>query len=107
MSSLSRFRLIPAGLALALSLFVLAPAASADDVLVFAAASLRNALNDAIGGYQKTGGAAVKVSYAASSALAKQIDNGAPADIFISADLDWMNDVQQHHGQSRNAAQRR
>jgi molybdate transport system substrate-binding protein len=34
------------------------------------------------------------VSYAASSALAKQIENGAPADIFISADLDWMDDAQ-------------
>ncbi|HEX8827173.1 MAG TPA: molybdate ABC transporter substrate-binding protein, partial [Xanthobacteraceae bacterium] len=42
-------------------------------------------------------GGAVKVSYAASSALAKQIDAGAPADIFISADPDWMNDVEKNN----------
>jgi molybdate transport system substrate-binding protein len=71
--------------------------AFADNVLVFAAASLKNALDDALAGYQQHGGAKANVSYASSSALAKQIDNGAPADIFISADLDWMNDVQQHN----------
>lgn len=82
--------------AILLSIAVLAPApASADDVLVFAAASLKNALDDAVAAYDK-GGASVKVSYAASSALAKQIENGAPADIFISADLDWMNEVAKH-----------
>jgi molybdate transport system substrate-binding protein len=76
-----------------LSITALAPApAFADDVLVFAAASLKNALDDAVADYDK-GGAVVKVSYAASSALAKQIENGAPADIYISADLDWMNEV--------------
>jgi molybdate transport system substrate-binding protein len=73
--------------------FGLPAKASAEDVLVFAAASLRNALNDAIDGYAKNDGDGVKVSYAASSALARQIDSGAPADIFISADPDWMNDV--------------
>jgi molybdate transport system substrate-binding protein len=59
--------------------------------MVFAAASLKTAL-DAVGAAwaAKTGKAAT-VSYASSSALAKQIDQGAPADIFISADLDWMN----------------
>jgi molybdate transport system substrate-binding protein len=72
-------------------------AAHADDVLVFAAASLKNALDDAIAGYAATGGAKVNASYAASSALAKQIDSGAPADIFISADPDWMNDVQKNN----------
>jgi molybdate transport system substrate-binding protein len=69
-------------------------AALADDVLVFAAASLKNALDEATQSYQQHGGTAVKVSYAASSALAKQIESGAPADMFISADLDWMNYVQ-------------
>lgn len=69
-------------------------AALADEVLIFAAASLKNALDEATQSYQQHGGAAVKVSYAASSALAKQIENGAPADMFISADLDWMNYVQ-------------
>jgi molybdate transport system substrate-binding protein len=71
--------------------------ARADDVLVFAAASLKNALDDAVAAFAQRDKVKVNVSYAASSALAKQIDNGAPADIFISADLDWMNDVQQHN----------
>src|ERR1700749_1143630 len=95
--SFARFRFIPAGLVLAFGLFVLAPAALADDVLVFAAASLKNALDDTIAAYEKSGGGTVKASYAASSALAKQIESGAPADIFISADLDWMNDVQKNN----------
>ncbi len=75
---------------------VVSTAARADDVLVFAAASLKNALDDAIAGFAASGGAKVNASYAASSALAKQIDSGAPADIFISADPDWMNDVQKN-----------
>jgi len=70
--------------------------ARADPVLVFAAASLKNALDDAIAGYEKAGGGKVVASYAASSALAKQLENGASADLFISADLDWMNDVAKH-----------
>jgi molybdate transport system substrate-binding protein len=59
-------------------------------VVIFAAASLKNAL-DAIGGqWQRETGRKAVMSYAASSALAKQIEQGAPAQIFISADLDWM-----------------
>jgi molybdate transport system substrate-binding protein len=81
---------------LAFDLLIIAPRALADDVLVFAAASLKNALDDTIAAYEKSGGGAIKVSYAASSALAKQIENGAPADMFISADLDWMNDVEKN-----------
>jgi len=70
---------------------LLAPAAaSARDILVFAAASLKNALDDAAAAYKRETGTGVTVSYAASSALAKQIEAGAPADIFVSADLDWM-----------------
>jgi molybdate transport system substrate-binding protein len=91
------FRMSFAAVVVALGLVVLAPAARADDILVFAAASLRNALDDAIAGFAKSGGGTVKASYAASSALAKQIDGGAPADMFISADLDWMNDVQKNN----------
>lgn len=60
------------------------------DVLVFAAASLKNALDDITAQYQRETGKHVNVSLAASSTLAKQIESGAPADIFISADLDWM-----------------
>jgi len=66
------------------------------NLLVFAAASLRDALEDANAQYQKDTGHQVAVSYGASSALAKQIENGAPADIFISADLDWMDYVAAH-----------
>jgi molybdate transport system substrate-binding protein len=66
-----------------------APFASAQDLLVFAAASLKNALDEADEAWRRDHGGVV-VSYAASSALAKQIAAGAPADVFISADLDWM-----------------
>ena len=72
-------------------------AARADDVVVFAAASLKNALDDAAQTFAHQGGAPVKISYAASSQLAKQIESGAPADIFISADLGWMDYVQKHN----------
>jgi molybdate transport system substrate-binding protein len=67
----------------------------AADVTVFAAASLKNALDDAVKRYEAKTGGTVVVSYAASSALAKQIESGAPADIFFSADLDWMDYLQQ------------
>jgi len=63
------------------------------DLLVFGAASLKNALDDANARYQHDTGHKVVVSYGASPALAKQIESGAPADIFISADLDWMDYV--------------
>jgi molybdate transport system substrate-binding protein len=69
--------------------------ARAGEVLVFAAASLKNALDEAVASYQQQGGDKVGVSYAASPALAKQLESGAPADIFISADLDWMDYAQQ------------
>ena len=61
-----------------------------DTIKVFAAASLKNALDDAAQAFTKQSGQTISVSYAASSALAKQIEQSAPADIFISADLDWM-----------------
>lgn len=67
-----------------------APAATQEKVTVFAAASMKNALDNANKAWAVQGGKDVTVSYAASSALAKQIESGAPADIFISADLDWM-----------------
>jgi molybdate transport system substrate-binding protein len=74
----------------------LSAAAQAADVTVFAAASLKNALDDAGKRYEAKTGDKVIVSYAASSALAKQIENGAPADIFFSADLDWMDYLEQN-----------
>ncbi len=73
----------------------MAVAAQAADVTVFAAASLKNALDDAAKLYQTKTGDKVTISYAASSALAKQIEAGAPADIFFSADLDWMDYLQE------------
>jgi molybdate transport system substrate-binding protein len=57
---------------------------------VFAAASMKNALDDINAAYTKSTGVKVVTSYAASSALIKQIESGAPADVFASADLDWM-----------------
>jgi molybdate transport system substrate-binding protein len=72
-------------------------AAQSRDVLVFAAASLKNALDEIAGQWQSQTGRKVAISYAASNNLIKQIEQGAPADIFISADLDWMN-----YGQQKN-----
>jgi molybdate transport system substrate-binding protein len=62
---------------------------------VFAAASMKNALDDIIAAYGRNTGRKVVASYAASSALAKQIEVGAPADVFISADQEWMDYVAQ------------
>ena len=64
--------------------------------LVFAAASLKNALDDINRQYETATGRKATISYAASSTLAKQIENGAPADLFISADRRWMDYAQQH-----------
>ncbi|HKA82201.1 MAG TPA: molybdate ABC transporter substrate-binding protein, partial [Xanthobacteraceae bacterium] len=70
-------------------------AAQTRDVLVFAAASLKNALDDVAAQWQRETGKKASISYAASNTLIKQIEQGAPADIFISADLDWMDYGQQ------------
>jgi molybdate transport system substrate-binding protein len=59
-------------------------------VIVFAAASLQTAIDAMVPAIDRAAGVDLRVSYAASSALARQIDNGAPADLFISADLEWM-----------------
>ena len=76
-----------------------APAARAQNatITVFAAASMKNAVDDINAAF--TGATHIKVttSYAASSALARQIENGAPADLFASADLDWMDYVAQRN----------
>ena len=86
-------------LLVALAAFAAQPAKAqtAEPTLVFAAASLKNALDAAVEDYTKTTGKAVNVSYAASSALAKQIEQAAPADIFFSADLDWMDYLQERN----------
>jgi len=68
--------------------------AQGGDLIVFAAASLKNALDAVNAQWQKETGKSAKISYAASSALAKQMEGGAPAQLFISADLDWMDYVE-------------
>ena len=80
---------------LALGILLLSATAAADTITVFAAASLKDALDENAKAYQALAGDRIVVSYAASSALAKQIDAGAPADLFISADLEWMDYLQQ------------
>jgi molybdate transport system substrate-binding protein len=71
-------------------------AAEADKpaITVFAAASLTNVLQELGDGFTKQTSIPVRFSFAASSALARQIENGAPADIFFSADLEWMDYLQ-------------
>jgi molybdate transport system substrate-binding protein len=66
------------------------PLVAQEQITVFAAASLKNALDDTNTAFTKATGMKVTASYAASSALAKQIEQSAPADVFISADLQWM-----------------
>jgi molybdate transport system substrate-binding protein len=70
----------------------LSPAIAQDKrLLIFAAASMKNALDEVDAAYTTKTGVKIVASYAASSTLAKQIERGAPADIFLSADADWMN----------------
>lgn len=67
--------------------------AQSKEVVVLAAASLKNALDEASASWTKETGKTTKISYAASSVLAKQIEAGIPADVFISADIPWMDYV--------------
>ena len=84
-------RLLSIVLALLIAVGLNLPAAAQGQITIFAAASLKNALDKAEAVYAKeTGTPPAKISYAASSALARQIEQGAPADLFISADSDWM-----------------
>jgi molybdate transport system substrate-binding protein len=77
-------------LGLALGLAAPQQVAAQENLTVFAAASMRNALDEADAAFTKATGTKVTASYAASSALAKQIAQGAPADIFVSANIKWM-----------------
>lgn len=83
--------LFAASLALAASLMPLR--AWADDLLIFAAASLKPALDEIIATPEAKAIGEIRASYAASSQLAKQIEAGAPAALFVSADRDWMDEV--------------
>jgi molybdate transport system substrate-binding protein len=80
------------------TLWLAAPARAQDgaqpDLLVFAAASLTNAFDEIGASYTRDTGQSVKFSYAASSALARQLEAGARADVFASADAEWMDYVQ-------------
>ena len=78
---------LPLGAALALP-------ATAEEVVVFAAASMKTALDPIAAEFQAATGNTVTVSYAGSNTLAKQIIEGAPADIFISASTQWMDAVE-------------
>lgn len=69
---------------------VTAAPAQEKSITVFAAASMKNALDDANTAFTKASSIKVVASYAASSALMRQIEQGAPADVFVSADLEWM-----------------
>src|SRR5262245_53365443 len=95
MERLMRTRFAPLLLSLIVftagSLAISSPAGAQDKTLtVFAAASMKNALDEVDAAYTKRTGVRLAVSYAASSTLIKQIEQGAPADVFVSADLDWM-----------------
>jgi molybdate transport system substrate-binding protein len=81
-------RMLVAGLIFAAPALIEGASAQAKDVVVFAAASLKNALDDAGAAWMRDTSRRVVFSYAASNALAKQIEAGAPADLFFSADLD-------------------
>src|SRR5262249_10552570 len=94
-SSMNRSTFLRHGAALfgLLTVFSSATAQEPDkpELLVFAASSLTNVLGEQSQAFEKKTGATVKLPFAASSALARQIENGAAADVFVSADQEWMN----------------
>jgi molybdate transport system substrate-binding protein len=81
------------GTTIFVSLLIVQASAWADEILVSAAASLTDVLNDIGKGYQSRSKNTVKFNYGPSSGLARQIDEGAPADIFFSADLPQMDNL--------------
>ncbi len=81
---------------LAAPVFAVALPASAAEPVVFAAASLKNALDDVAAAYHAKTGKTVAISYAGTATLARQIEQGAPADIFFSADMAWMDYAVEH-----------
>jgi len=70
--------------------------ALAQTITVFAAASLKEVLDEQVAAFEKQSGQKVSISYAGSNVLARQIQNGAPVDIFISADKEWMDYLEAH-----------
>jgi molybdate transport system substrate-binding protein len=92
---ISRRVLIAAAITAAIFVGPAAPALAGEPV-VFAAASLKNALDDAAAAYKARTGQSMTISYAGTATLAKQIEQGAPADIFFSADMAWMDYAAKH-----------
>lgn len=66
------------------------PKDGAETISVFAAASTTDVMKDLAGKYKESGGAEITFNFASSGALARQIDAGAPCDLFISANVKWM-----------------
>ena len=83
-------KLLAGLVAAGLTMLIASVTQAEEKVTVFAAASLKNALDAVNAACEADVGELATVSYAASSALARQIEQGAPADVFMSADLDWM-----------------
>ncbi len=86
-----------AALTVAIGLTLATPigAAHGADLTVFAAASLKEALDGQVARFETATGSKVVVAYAGSNALAKQVEAGAPADVFLSADVDWLDYLDQ------------
>ncbi|OCW57818.1 molybdate ABC transporter substrate-binding protein [Hoeflea olei] len=93
MFALTRRATVAAALVLASTLAL--PAAQAEEVTVFAAASMKTALDEVAADWQAETGNTAVISYAGSSALARQIQEGAPADLFISAAVNWMDTLEE------------
>jgi molybdate transport system substrate-binding protein len=90
-------RWLIAGIAVALLLAGPVHAQSGTPIVVYAAAALKNVIDEAMADWMKRTGQAVIASYSHAPALAKQIEQGAPADLFISADSDWMDYLDQRN----------
>lgn len=94
MPLIRRLVLLLAGVAIMLAAGAAVAGGSATPLTVFAAASLKESMDEAAAAYAAATGQPVRVSYAASSALARQLGQGAPADVFVSADEAWMDTLQ-------------
>jgi molybdate transport system substrate-binding protein len=92
-----RFRAASVAILVALAVLGTVPTASAAEIVLYAAASLKEALDDAVRVYDDQTGDAVKISLAASSTLARAIESDASADLFISADREWMDYLQKRN----------
>ncbi|OJU11722.1 MAG: molybdate ABC transporter substrate-binding protein [Caulobacterales bacterium 68-7] len=97
LAAVSRRWALVVALVLSAALPLAGPVAARAPVTVLAAASLKDVMDAQAAAFRQSTGNEVRLSYAASSALARQVEAGAPADIFMSADSDWMDYVQQRN----------